>query len=188
MSRRYTDLTFTEGVKSVQQRYGVRAHGERVENLPVDDCRLGERETSFIAARDSFYMASVGENGWPYVQFRGGPPGFLKVLDPRTLAYADFRGNLQYISVGNFEKNDRVALILMDYPARQRLKVLARAEVHEAKEHPDLIERLRDPDYPARVERAMVLHVEAFDWNCHQHITPRYTAAEYEDRGGGDER
>ena len=188
MSRRCTELTFTEGVKRVQQRYGTRAHGEHMENRPVDDSHLGEREKEFIAARDSFYMASVGEAGWPYVQFRGGPPGFLKTLDDRTLAYADFRGNLQYIRVGNLEKNDRVALILMDYPARQRLKIMARAEIHEAKDRPELIERLHDPAYAAKVERAVVLHVEAFDWNCHQHITPRYTAEDFKALAGHPER
>jgi len=182
MSRRYTELTFTEGVKNAQQRYGTRAHGERAENLPADDPRMGEREMDFIAVRDSFYMASVNEDDWPYVQFRGGPPGFLKVLDDRTLAYADFRGNLQYLSVGNFEKNNRVALILIDYPGRRRLKIMARAEVLEADEQTDLIGRLHDPAYPAKVERAIVLHVAAFDWNCHQHITPRYTAEEWNAR------
>lgn len=188
MGRRYTELTFTEGVKHARERYGARARRERAGDLPVDDPPMGEREKEFIAARDSFYMASVNEQGWPYVQFRGGPPGFLKVLDGRTLAYADFRGNLQYISVGNFERNNRVALILMDYPARRRLKIMARAEIHEANERSGLIGRLHDPAYPAKVERAMVLHVEAFDWNCHQHITPRYTAEEWEALAGRDER
>jgi len=188
MSRRYSELTFTEGVKKVQRRHGSRAHFERAGSLPADDARMGEREKEFIAARDSFYMASVNENDWPYVQFRGGPPGFLKVLDDRTLAYADFRGNLQYISVGNFEKNNRVALILIDYPARRRLKIMARAEVLDAGGQPDLIGRLHDPAYPAKVERAIVLHVAAFDWNCHQHITPRYTAEEWQARSGPDER
>ena len=180
MSRRYTELTFTDSVKEAQERYGSRATGKRMEGRSVEDRRLGEHEASFIAARDSFYMASVGENGWPYVQFRGGPAGFLKILDERTLGYADFRGNRQYISTGNIDKDDRVALILMDYPNRQRLKVMARAEILEAGGRPELVERLRDPDYDAKIERVVLFHVEAFDWNCPQHITPRYTAEEIE--------
>jgi len=139
---------------------------------------LSFTEADFIAARDSFYLATVGENGYPYVQFRGGPPGFLKVLDAKTLAYADFRGNLQYVSVGNLTRNDKAALILMDYANRQRLKIYARIEIVEAKDAPELIARLQDTSYEAQVERAMVLHLEAFDWNCPQHITPRYTIEE----------
>jgi predicted pyridoxine 5'-phosphate oxidase superfamily flavin-nucleotide-binding protein len=180
LSRRYPQLTFTDSVKKAQERYGSRAIGERMENRDGDDRRLGAHEAQFIAERDSFYMASVGENGWPYVQFRGGPAGFLKVLAERTLAYADFRGNRQYISTGNLGKDDRVALILMDYPNRQRLKIMARAEILDAADRPELVERLRDPDYDAHIERVVLLHVEAFDWNCPQHITPRYTADEIE--------
>ena len=176
MTRRYTDLTFNDSVKQVQQRYGTRGGNERLENLPVDDRHLSDREVEFIRARDSFYMASVGQNGWPYVQFRGGPPGFLEVLDAGTLGYADYRGNRQYITTGNVQADDRVALILMDYPHRQRLKLMARMEVLEATERPDLVARLHDPQYRAKVERVVLLHVEAFDWNCPQHITPRYTA------------
>lgn len=178
MTRRYTDLTFSESVKQVQQKYGARESGERMEQMPVDDRHLSERETEFIAARDSFYMASVGESGWPYVQFRGGPAGFLRSIDESTLGYADFRGNRQYITTGNVRADDRVALILMDYPNRQRLKVMARVEIHEAADRPDLVEKLHDPDYKAKVERAVLLRVEAFDWNCPQHITPRYTVEE----------
>jgi predicted pyridoxine 5'-phosphate oxidase superfamily flavin-nucleotide-binding protein len=139
---------------------------------------ISEQEAEFIAERDSFYLATVGESGFPYVQFRGGPKGFLKVIDAKTLAYADFRGNMQYISVGNLMRNDKAALILMDYARRQRLKIYARIEVVEAKNAPELIAQLQDTSYDAQVERAMVLHVEAFDWNCPQHITPRYTIEE----------
>ena len=116
------------------------------------------------------------------MQFRGGPKGFLKVLDEVTLAYADFRGNLQYITTGNVAHDDRVALILMDYAGRRRLKIMARAEIFDAVDRPDLIAQVEDPDYRARVERAVVLHLEAFDWNCPQHITPRYTEQEYQER------
>jgi len=179
MSRRYTELTFTDDVKSVQQHYGTRGSAERMERLPVDDRHLSEREASFIRERDSFYLASVGSDGWPYVQFRGGPPGFLKVLDATTLAYADYRGNRQYITAGNVRSNERVALILMDYPDRARLKIMARMEVREAADATELLGTLHDPSYGAKVERVVLLRVEAFDWNCPQHITPRYTADEW---------
>jgi uncharacterized protein len=139
---------------------------------------IGDAETDFIAERDSFYLATVGENGYPYVQFRGGPQGFLKVLDRGKLAYADFRGNMQYISVGNLHRNDKAALILMDYVNRRRLKIYARIEVVEAKDAPEIIAQLQDSEYQAQIERAMILHVEAFDWNCPQHITPRFTMDE----------
>jgi predicted pyridoxine 5'-phosphate oxidase superfamily flavin-nucleotide-binding protein len=142
--------------------------------------RLTAVEIAFIQARDSFYQATVSETGWPYVQFRGGPAGFLRVLDARTLAYADFRGNLQYLSVGNIAADDRVALILMDYARRRRLKIWARASVVDRDADPDLVRHLAEPDYAARIERAVVMSVAAVDWNCPQHITPRLTAAEIE--------
>jgi len=140
--------------------------------------RFTEAEAAFIAARDSFYMATVAENGWPYVQHRGGPSAFLRVLDDRTLAFADFRGNLQYMSVGNLGADDRVALLLMDYPRQRRLKILGHVEIKSLKENPDLAERLASPGYKAKAERAILIHLEAFDWNCPQHITPRFTEAE----------
>ncbi len=149
-----------------------------MEAMEWPDEQLTDRESQFIAERDSFYVASVGENGWPYVQFRGGPEGFLKVLDDRTLGFADFRGNLQYITTGNISSDNRVALFLMDYANRQRLKIMARAEIFDADKRPDLVEQLEDPNYLARVERAVVYHVEAFDWNCPQHITARWTEEE----------
>ena len=141
--------------------------------------RLGDLEVDFIEARDGFYQATVSETGWPYVQFRGGPAGFLKVLDEGTIAYADFRGNVQYISAGNLAASDRVALILMDYANRRRLKIWARARLVHRDEDPELLARLEDRGYRAKVERAVVLSVEAVDWNCPQHITPRYTDAEF---------
>ncbi|CAN5421888.1 pyridoxamine 5'-phosphate oxidase family protein [soil metagenome] len=178
MSHKFYDLTFTPSVKEAQERYGTRKNYVRFEGGEPDFYGLTDAENDFIGARDGFYMATVGENGQPYVQFRGGPRGFLKILDDRTLGYADFRGNLQYISVGNLGANDKAALFLMDYPNQSRLKILARVEVKDAKEVPDLTEKLTMPDYKAKIERAMILHVEAFDWNCPQHITPRYTIDE----------
>ncbi|WP_199743354.1 pyridoxamine 5'-phosphate oxidase family protein [Caulobacter sp. 602-1] len=135
-------------------------------------------EVAFIAERDSFYMASVSETGWPYVQHRGGPPGFLKVLDETTLAFADYAGNRQYISTGNLDANDRLALILVDYPRRARLKILAHAERLALDAEPDLLARVSVPGYRARPERIFRLRLAAFDWNCPQHIVPRFTEAE----------
>ena len=178
MARRYTELAFTPGVKETQAGYGTREVARRMESANVEDWHLSERETEFIAERDSFYVASVLENGWPYVQHRGGPKGFLRVLDERTLGFADYQGNRQYVTVGSVRRDDRVALFFMDYPGRRRLKLMARAEVVEVSDRPELLEQLADADYPARVERFILLHVEAFDWNCPQHITPRFTGAE----------
>ncbi|MEW6131507.1 MAG: pyridoxamine 5'-phosphate oxidase family protein [Acidobacteriota bacterium] len=177
MARNFAEIAFTENVKAQQEKYGSRRSYVRMEQMERGT-ELSFAEADFIAARDSFYLATVGENGFPYVQFRGGPSGFLKVLDARTLAYADFRGNLQYISVGNLHGNDKAALILMDYARRQRLKIYARIEVIAAKDAPELIAQLHHATYQAQVERAMLLHVEAFDWNCPQHITPRFTREE----------
>lgn len=177
MAKNFAEIAFTESVKAQQQKYGSRHSYARMERIERGT-ELSFSEADFIAARDNFYLATVGENGYPYVQFRGGPKGLLKVLDQRTLAYADFRGNLQYISVGHLTHNDKAALILMDYARRQRLKIYARIEVIEAKDAPELIAQLQDPHYEAQIERAMVLHVTAFDWNCPQHITPRYTLEE----------
>lgn len=177
MARNFAEIAFTESVKAQQEKYGSRRSYTRMEQMERGT-ELSFTEADFIAARDSFYLATVGENGYPYVQFRGGPPGFLKVLDAKTLAYADFRGNLQYVSIGNLTRNDRAALILMDYANRQRLKIYARIEIVEAKDNPELIAQLQDSSYDAQVERAMVLHLEAFDWNCPQHITQRFTIEE----------
>ncbi|WP_201840612.1 pyridoxamine 5'-phosphate oxidase family protein [Microvirga zambiensis] len=143
--------------------------------------RFTHAEAQFIAQRDSFYMATVSESGWPYVQHRGGPPGFLRVLDEQRLACADFRGNRQYISLGNLAANDRASLFLMDYAGRRRLKIYAHVEVVDLAAAPDLAEKLVDPEYKAKVERAFVFHLEAFDWNCPQHITPRFTLAQIEE-------
>ena len=177
MAKNYAEIAFTESVKAVQERYGSRRQYDRMEKLERGT-ELSFAEADFIAERDGFYLATAGENGQPYVQFRGGAKGFLKVLDSKTLAFADFRGNLQYISVGNLNKNDRAALILMDYPDRQRLKIFARVEILDAADAPGLSIKLEDPDYKAKIERVMILHLEAFDWNCPQHITPRFTIEE----------
>lgn len=178
MPRKFAEITFTPSVKAAQEHWGSRESNRGFELMDEDRAILTDREITFIEARDGFYQATVSETGWPYVQFRGGPPGFLKVLDDHTIGFADFRGNVQYLSVGNLAANDRIALILMDYAARRRLKIWARARVVDARDDPDLVARLEVATYRARVERAMVLTVEAFDWNCPQHITPRFTEAE----------
>ena len=178
MPHAYTHIAFTPAVRDVQTRMGSRENYAPFDDVLAQNNLIGPREAEFIEARDSFYQATVSETGWPYVQFRGGPTGFLKVLDEHTLGYADFRGNLQYISVGNFANNDRVSIILMDYPNRARLKILGRVHLVGLDEDPALIAKLESPTYRARVQRGVVITVEGFDWNCPQHITPRFTEAE----------
>ncbi len=179
MGRRFAELAFTPLVKEQQQQHGSRHLYERVEQSSDLGDRLGQYEQAFIRGSDGFYMASVTETGWPYIQYRGGVKGFIHVLDDRTLGFADLRGNKQYISVGNLQHDDRVALFFMDYPAQQRLKILAHAEVHEGDaEARKLIETLRVPEEKTPAERAVLIHIAAFDWNCPQHITPRYTEEE----------
>jgi len=181
MGRRFAEIAFTPLVKEQQKKHGSRHLYERAERSDDAGDRLGEFEVEFIRERDGFYMASISETGWPYIQYRGGSKGFLRVLDDRTLGFADLRGNKQYISMGNLQHDDRVALFFMDYAHQLRLKILGRAEVHEGDETaqklmPDLIV----PEEKTPSERAILIHVEGFDWNCPQHITPRYTIEELE--------
>jgi predicted pyridoxine 5'-phosphate oxidase superfamily flavin-nucleotide-binding protein len=179
MSRRFAELAFTPLVKEEQRVHGSRHLYERVEHSPDAGDRLGPDEQAFIGERDGFYMASVTETGWPYIQFRGGHVGFIHVLDNQTLGFADLRGNRQYVSTANLKHDDRVALFFMDYPTQGRLKVLGRAEIHEGDAEAErLIESMRVPEEKTPPERAVVIHVEAFDWNCQQHITPRYSEIE----------
>lgn len=179
MSRRFAEIAFTPAVKNQQTLHGSRAQYARVESSGNSGATLGPAEQAFVQARDGFYMASVSETGWPYIQFRGGPKGFLHVLDDHTLGFADLRGNTQYISTGNLLENDRVALFLMDYAHQTRLKILGHTTIHEGTEEAQQwIDRLYIPEKGARPERAMILRVEAFDWNCQQHITPRFTEEE----------
>ncbi len=179
MGHRFAEIAFTPNVKKAQEINGSRRSYARLDKSEVHHDVLGPREATFIAERDSFYMATVSETGWPYIQHRGGAPGFVRVLDQKTIGFADFRGNRQYISVGNLETNDRVSMILMDYPNRARLKILGRARLVGLDEQ-DILTRLSLPDYRAVVERGFLITIEAFDWNCPQHITPRFTPAEIE--------
>ena len=174
-------LAFTPLVKQLQERYGSRKQYERMEKSGASQDRLTDFEKEFLAGRDTFYWATTSSTGWPYVQHRGGPKGFLKVIDDRTLAFADYRGNKQYITTGNLLSDDRVAMILVDYPRQARLKILGRAEIFEGAKAEKWLARVRVQGYKATIERVFVIHVEAYDWNCPQHITPRYTAEEIQE-------
>jgi len=186
VSRHFAALTYTPSVRASQRRYGGRELGEASGGNAVAE--LSRRECEFIAARDSFFLSTVSETGWPHVQHRGGPAGFLRVLDATTLAFADFSGNRQYVSVGNLAANDRAALILMDYPNQRRLKILGHVEVIDlaasidATAGPAVDAELLAKMQPLgrEVERILLIRVAAFDWNCSRHITPRFTASEWQ--------
>lgn len=177
MAGKFLALAFTPNVRAAQRKYFGRA---QLLPPPPERDTLTQDEVQFISSRDSFYMATASETGWPYVQHRGGKPGFLRVVSPTHLAFADYRGNRQMLSTGNLTANDRVCLFLMDYPQRTRLKILGHARVVDAREHPELVARFSQPEARGIVERVFLIEVIAFDWNCPSHITPRYTAAEVE--------
>ena len=178
VSYRFADIAFTPRVKALQEDLGSRAVYAETEASGERCFKLGEDEAAFLADRDSFYMATVSETGWPYVQHRGGPRGFLKLVDDQTLAFADYRGNRQYISTGNLAADDRACLFLIDYPHRARLKIYAHVETVALDDEPTLTALVTMPDYKAKLERIFRLRMETFDWNCHQHITPRLTEQE----------
>lgn len=182
MSHAFREIGFTGAVKALQTERGSRAAYARGEEGPRRAHLLTDRERAFIAARDSFYIATVSETGWPYVQHRGGPTGFVKILDERTLAFADYGGNQQYMTVGNLRGDERVSLILVDYPRRSRLKVFGRAQWVLAQEDEALLARVLDRAYPTSPEHVLVVRVEGYDWNCSQHITPRFSEADLEER------
>jgi uncharacterized protein len=173
----FLDIAVTPAVRSIQSQLGVEKIWQDFKGDRQFD-RFTENEAAFVADRDSFYMATVSETRWPYVQHRGGPRGFLKVVDEKTLAFAEFRGNLQYISLGNLSVNDRACLFLMDYPRRARLKIYVHVEAVSLEMDPKLTELVVEPRYRGKVERIFVLKLDAFDWNCSQHITPRFTEQE----------
>ncbi len=180
MARAFAKISFTPDVQAVQAEMGSRMAYRATELGEAETVALSTFEQAFIAERDSFYQATVSQSGWPYVQHRGGPAGFLKVLDERNIGYADFSGNRQYISVGNLRGDDRVSLLLMDYPGRQRLKIWGRARVVDERAEPELLAKLESPDFRGPVERGIVVRVEAFDWNCPKYITPRYNQKQVE--------
>ncbi|MEZ7957557.1 MAG: pyridoxamine 5'-phosphate oxidase family protein [Rubritalea sp.] len=177
MDKNFTRYAFTPSVKAQQEHYGSRVSYQRMEDSG-DRYLLTEKETEYIATLDHFYMATVGENGWPYVQFRGEPIGFLKVLDQQTIGFADYAGNRQYISVGNIKSGSKFSLILLDFARQVRLKIWASTIVIESAEDPDLAAKLSDPNYGAKVERLITLTIEGYDWNCPKNITQRYTVEE----------
>ena len=168
MGRAFTHLTFTPAVKAAQARYGAREHAARLEQVSQRNDRLNEGLIAFIADVDSFFIATANRDGWPYVQHRGGPPGFLKVLDDRTLAFADYAGNKQYLTTGNLLENNRVCLFVIDYARGRRLKLWGHATVID--DDQAFRARVRDPDYPAPVERIVRIDLKAWDLNCRQHF------------------
>jgi len=178
MAMKYLDLTMTESVRRAQKQY--YGHAAEITAAPERD-PLGEAEAEFIAARDSFYLGTVSETGWPYIQHRGGPAGFLQVLSPTTLGFADYKGNRQLLSTGNISADSRVALFLMDYKNRARLKILGHARVEDARAYPELAAQLADPKMRSSVERLVFIDVVSFDWNCRKYIAPRYSAEEVEE-------
>lgn len=180
MAKNFASIAFSNEVKALQEKQGSRTSYARMERDVYQD-GLTENEVTFISQRDSFYMASAGESGFPYIQHRGGPKGFIKVLDAKRIGFIDFKGNMQYISAGNMATNNKVALIMVDYPSRTRLKIYAIAEIVELKDDAELYHLLDLSEYKFRPERMMVLHIEAYDWNCPQHITARYTVDEIEE-------
>ncbi|MFO0705315.1 MAG: pyridoxamine 5'-phosphate oxidase family protein [Nitrospira sp.] len=181
MAMKYLDLAMTESVCRAQRKY--YGHAVSVAQAPERDL-LSEAETEFIAARDSFYVGTISESGWPYIQHRGGPVGFLRALNPSTLAFADFKGNRQLLSTGNIDANDRVALFLMDYKNRERLKIMGHARIEDAWSHSDLVTKLSGPNDRKQVERVVVIDVVSFDWNCPKYIAPRYTIEDVEELAG----
>jgi uncharacterized protein len=178
MAAKFMQLVLTPAVQAAQERYFGKH--QAVADAPERDPFTAD-EAAFIARRDSFYMATTNSDGWPYLQHRGGPAGFLKVLGPHQLGFADFKGNRQMLTTGNLDGNDRVALFLMDYPNRERLKILGHAKVLDARKHPDLADQLTPtPELRSKIERLFLIEVVSFDWNCPQYITPRFTEAEVE--------
>ena len=177
MGHKFAEIVFTESVREAQKANGSRATYAKWDEGPDIHNSLTQREATFIAERDSFYMATVSETGWPYVQHRGGPVGFVRVLNEKMFGFSDYTGNRQYVSVGNMRQDDRVSLFFMDYPNRKRLKLLGRTRL-VGKDEAELLDQLTVADYRARVERSLVITVEAFDWNCSQHITPRFTESQ----------
>lgn len=178
MGRAYSDITFTPGVREVQSRMGSREQYAFLDTTSERGDALTRREAQFIREADHFFQATISETGWPYVQHRGGPAGFLKVIDAKTIGFADYRGNLQYLSVGNLLKDDRISIIIVDYPNRRRLKLLGHVRLAEPGVDDAAIAAVRDAGYAATVERAFIITIEGWDWNCPQHITPRFTEAE----------
>ncbi len=178
MATKFLEIAFTDSVRKAQEHY--YGNSQRLTDAPERDT-LSDDETLFIQSRDSFYMATVMETGWPYMQHRGGQPGFLRVVSPTQLAFADYKGNRQMLSTGNLTANNRVCLFLIDYPQRTRLKILGHVRIQDARQHSGLVAQLAEPNVHRIVERLFFIDVISFDWNCPKYITPRYTATEVEE-------
>lgn len=183
MTTAFAELAFTPAVLALQERYGSRdAYAPLLDSSADPGNRIGQKEAAYIKAGDGFYQSTVSETGWPYVQFKGGPRGFLKVINESTIAYADFSGNRQYISAGNLSQNNRVAIILTDYVNSRRLKIWGTAKLVDIAEAPELVEQLLDTSYHASPERAVVISIDAMSWNCPQHLPQRFTLENLEEQ------
>jgi uncharacterized protein len=178
MTDRYLEIATSDAVKELQERWGSRSAHCRLESGPLTSNQLGPEEIAFIEAQDSFFLASLNDSGWPYIQHRGGPPGFLKVLGNNRLGFPDFKGNRQYLSFGNILKNPRVSLFLIDYPARTRLKIFGHAKLVEGDSLPDALRKIENDPGATPIERGIIVQVEAFHWNCPKYIVPRFTEAQ----------
>jgi len=175
MTDRYLEIATSDAVKALQERWGSRSAYSRLESGPLTNNQLGPEEIAFIEAQDSFFLASINDSGWPYIQHRGGPPGFLKVLENNQLGFPDFKGNRQYLSFGNILKNPRVSLFLIDYPARARLKIFGQAKLVEGDDLPDALRKIENDPGATPIGRGIIVQVEAFHWNCPKYIVPRFT-------------
>jgi uncharacterized protein len=175
MTDHYLEIATGDTVKALQERWGSRSAYSRLESGPITNNQLGPEEIAFIEAQDSFFLASLNDSGWPYIQHRGGPPGFLKVLENNQLGFPDFKGNRQYLSFGNILKNPRVSLFLIDYPARARLKIFGHAKLVEGDSLPDALRKIENDPGATPNERGIIIQVEAFHWNCPKYIVPRFT-------------
>lgn len=178
MTDRYLEIATSDAVKELQERWGSRSAYCRLESGPLTNSQLGPEEIAFIEAQDSFFLASLNDSGWPYIQHRGGPPGFLKVLGNNQLGFPDFKGNRQYLSFGNILKNPRVSLFLIDYPARARLKIFGQAKLVEGDNLPAALRKIENDAGTTPIERGIIVEVEAFHWNCPKYIVPRFTEAQ----------
>ncbi|HEX6565615.1 MAG TPA: pyridoxamine 5'-phosphate oxidase family protein [Chthoniobacterales bacterium] len=178
MTDRYLEIATSDAVKDLQERWGSRAAYSRLESGPLTNNQLGPEEIAFIEAQDSFFLASLNQSGWPYIQHRGGPPGFLRVLANNQLGFPDFKGNRQYLSFGNIQKNPRVSLFLIDYPARARLKIFGNAKLVEGDSVPYALREIENEPGATNIERGVIIQVEAFHWNCPKYIVPRFTEAQ----------
>jgi uncharacterized protein len=178
MTDRYLEIATSDAVKELQERWGSRSAYCRLESGPLTNNQLGPEEIAFIEAQDSFFLASLNDSGWPYIQHRGGPPGFLKVLGNNQLGFPDLKGNRQYLSFGNILKNPRVSLFLIDYPARARLKIFGQAKLVEGENLPAALRKIENDPGTTPIERGIIVEVEAFHWNCPKYIVPRFTEAQ----------